>query len=153
MARDRKGDIDFVTLAVAMVPMVLFLVLSGQILVEHSVRTDLQAQMEFQDTNLESIVALGQTLGYNDLQGQMQEYVAFPEDESQMQSNIESNLTEALGYIEARDRQYKFVFDTPRGDSIEVQTSSTGRTYVDTGAYIASPKTGPASVKLTISSE
>lgn len=136
----RKGDVDLITLVVGMVPMILFIILSGYILVENPVETDLGNQISFEEGQFESIMALSHVLVYNDTMERINRYSEFPADPDNMKEIIHDDINESTSYIgdTSEETQNEQTSDTSRGRT----GRNTGRTTTRGGRTSYRGRTG-----------
>lgn len=175
--KTEKGEVDLITLVVGITPMILFIILSGYILVENPVETDLSNQITFQEAHFESMMALSHILVYNDTLERINNYSEFPEDPANVEAIIESDINDSTSYISDTIREDR-VGDTPREgssrpriedifidnmgrefmvnvtmpeeDNISVSTPDTGGAFIASKANIASPKPDPITVMVVL---
>lgn len=176
--KTKKGEADLITLVIGMIPMILFIVLSGYILVENPVKTDLSTQIQFEEARFESMMALNHILVYNDTLERINNYSEFPADSNNVRNVIEQDIDESTSYLSDAlvrpnprsqrtnrrtnprsqqetstdsGRKFSVNITMPEEDKISVNSSSILGGVVSSEANIASPKTDPIKLEVILS--
>jgi len=122
--KNQKGEVDLITLVVGMIPMILFIILSGYLLVENPIQTDLGTQISFEESRFESLMALSHVLVYNDTMERINRYSEFPDDSDDIKTIIESDINDSTSYIA----------DTTEDGASDTSTSTRGRSTATRGS-------------------
>lgn len=141
----RKGKVDLITLAIGMIPMMLFLFIGGYTVIENQVQTDLDVQMDFTKNNFESLMALNHVLKHGDNYRDIHEYAKTGNGKS----TIEDNIDQAFRGFPDR-REHKVTVTVPEEDNIEKSSSDPGDATYSSNAVIASPREEKVEVEVFI---